>query len=180
MTKVIVYHGTTRDHANNILSGGEKSDVKITWNVSDDDFLYVWTAHRLYGYDDEQDHESFDEQAITRAFESAQVTAAIQDEPQKELVVLAFEVDYDDVNDDVSCAGMDEAATIQLESYAAAHVKTYSCRHNPRMDGVIIAQVLENPYITSQIPDDVIQAAKHLKGIWVDELLEFDYIEEIA
>lgn len=180
MTKVIVYHGTTRAHAINILAGREKSDVKITWNCSDDDYLYVWTAHKLYGYDEDQDHEDYDRQAIQRAFENAQITAAVQDEPQKELVVLAFEVEYDDVEDDVSCDGMDEAARIRLENYAECHVKTLVCKHNPRLDGVIVSNLLDNPHLTSNISDDLIEAAKAFKDVWLDSLLEFDYREDNA
>ena len=177
---MIAYHGTTRENAEKILSGQAKEEP--TWNVSDDEYLYVWCPDAmLHGeYPEAEDTEEAERIAITRAFESAQITAAMSTDPQSELVAICFDFEEEAIEEDLSCENMETARRVEdFIGMERAHVKTLVSKHNSRLDALVICQVLENPLLASwRIDDDLREAAEAMKGIYLDSLNEFDWMEE--
>ena len=174
-----VFHGTTRENAERILSGKAKDNY--TWTVSDDDYLYVWNpvSHIKQGECDTI-HEAF-EMCTQKAFESAQITAAMSDAPQSELVVLVLNVKPKDLDVDYSCKNMELASIINDidYNYKEAHMYTLKAKHNSRLDAFVISGLLENPHFPSyKLDDDLIEAAKLLQDRFLEELLEFDWERE--
>ena len=168
------YHGTTREHAENILNGGAK--IGCTWLVSDDDYLYLWDAKKVTEeWDDDGDA------AIRMAFESAQITAAASQEPQRELVVLEFKIPQKYIEEDGSCDNMTDsgAVAVRLDDYKKYHTGTFVCRHNPRLDVFVLAQVAQNDYFsTAELDDDTLDAIKVLRDTYLETLYEFDWVRE--
>lgn len=167
------YHGTTRANANNILSGGAKTDA--TWVVSDDDYLYLWDEQAIAKNGESEDT------AIRNAFESAQITAAASVDPQHELVVLEFEIPRKHIEIDESCENMGDngAVRTRMEDYAKFHTGTLVCKHNPRLDVFILACVVDRTYFNgAEISDDMLRAAKQVQNVYMEELYEFDWEKE--
>lgn len=174
-----VFHGTTRENAGRILNGKSKDDY--TWSVSSDDYLYVWNpvSHIKLGECDRIE-EAF-ELCAQKAFESAQVTAAMSDKPQEELVVLVLNVKPSLLDVDYSCPNMELASIVNDidYNYRDAHMYTLSCKHNSRLDAFVIASVIDNEYFPSyKIDDNLLDAAKLLRDYHLEELREFDYTRD--
>lgn len=177
--KIKVYHGTTRDNANKILAGKQKDSY--TWTCSDDDMLYVWNSKVMLDRGECDNLEECEELCIRYAFESAQITAAMQEKPQEELVVLCFNIEEDFLDEDISCENMDYSSTINLKEpeYINHYMKTLSCDHNSRLDAFIISRVVDMPFFPSyKLDDGLLSAAEQLKEVFLDEFLEFNYKED--
>lgn len=172
------YHGTTRENALRILSGECKDSP--TWSVSDDEYLYLWCPAALIDGGECEEEEEADERAIRMAFESAQITAAMSEEPQKELVVLCFELPDEIIEADESCENMNLSRRVEdFEGLEKHHIKTLKTRHNCRLDALVISGILGNPNLASwRISDDLREAAEVLRGVWIESLGEFDWEEE--
>lgn len=175
------YHGTTIENAINILNGGEKNNP--VWNCSYDDYLYVWSAQAIKESDGLEDDE-VNYFCLNRAFESAQITAASNPTPQKELVVLVFDFPEADVYEDFSCDNMDCARRVtgldgtDLEQ---SLLEIWIHPHNSRLDAFVISGLLDNKYfISDSIEGDLLSAAKQIREneIFLDELYTFDYAEK--
>jgi hypothetical protein len=177
MAKQKYYHGTTIEEANNILEGVGCKE-RATWTVSDDTALYLWCPDALAeaeGNEDESEEYKKD-QAIYLSFQSAQVTAAMSEKPQSELIVLCFEFDSKDVEEDYSCENMDHARVIELDSYAECLVEKYTCKHNSRLDALVLSGLMDNPNLNhSIISDDLLEACRALQGVWVESLYDFEW-----
>tara|TARA_R110002167_G_scaffold252035_1_gene458309 strand:- start:507 stop:1043 length:537 start_codon:yes stop_codon:yes gene_type:complete len=174
------FHGTTREQAERILSNECKED--ITWNCSDDNYLYLWCPEALAECNgDEDEAEVYKvERAINNAFESAQITASLADLPQSELVVLEFCIDSDYVEMDHSHDTMDYARCTRLDDYSAVFKREFTCKHNSRLDALVLNSLLDNKFINSdRISDDMRKACEALQGVQVDSLDEFDYVETL-
>lgn len=173
---MLAFHGTTREHAINILSNGAKNIA--TWNCSDDAYLYLWCPNVLVKYK-ECDKEDANAAAIQRAFEAAQITAAMSENMQRELIVLCFDFPKKLVELDQSCENVELSRCVCLEDYTKYYKTAYVAKHNPRLDAFVISGLLENRYINLYaIDEDLLQAAKTLRDNWIDSLLEFDYTEK--
>jgi hypothetical protein len=174
------FHGTTREQAKRILSGECKN--LPTWSVSDDEYLYLWCPDALMEgeYPEAENMEEAEERAIQMAFESAQITAAMSEGPQNEIVVLCFEFDAEKVEADDSCENMELARRIEdFKGLEDCHEATYTARHNSRLDALVISNLLENEHLAHwRIDEDLIEAAQAMKDIYIDSLLDFDWEEE--
>jgi hypothetical protein len=170
------YHGTTRENAENILNGGTKETA--TWYCSDDEYLYLWCPDALIEGGECEEYEEAEEMAIRNAFESAQITAAVSNEPQKELVVLCFDFPEGIIEADDSCEHMELARRVEdFDGIEKGHIKTLTCKHNSRLDALVVSSLLDNPNIT-YIDDDLREAAIAMRDVYVDSLYDFDYSEE--
>jgi hypothetical protein len=178
--KTKAFHGTTRDNAERILKGQCK--VEPTWSVSDDDNLYLWCPIAFIEgeYPEAEDIEEAEEMAIIHAFESAQITAAMSDEPQKELVVLCFEFDSEKIERDESCENMELARCISdFEGIEENHTSTFIAKHNSRLDALVISGLLENQHIAKwRLDDDLIEAAEAMKDAYLESMSDFEWTEE--
>lgn len=166
------YHGTTREQANRFLLGEAKETP--TWWCSDDNYLYLWCPDALVD-GGECDAEDADEYAIQRAFESAQVAAALSDTPQTELVVLCLEFDKESIEPDDSAEMMELSRRIEdFDGIERCVEYKLIAKHNSRLDAFVVAGLLNNPYIC-HIDDDLKEAAEAVKEVFLEGILEFDY-----
>jgi len=107
------FHGTTIDNALTMMIGDFSPQTKPsgTWNCSDDGCcLYLYSLDK---YNDNCCDEGEDCNAhhiIEQAFDSAQITAALNNILRSELVVFEFEFEL--LEDDFSCPNMADVASV--------------------------------------------------------------------
>ena len=173
---MLAYHGTTREHAINILANGNKTTA--TWHCSDDAYLYLWCPDVLIK-NRECEKEDSGAMAIQFAFESSQITAAMSENMQKELIVLCFDFPENLIELDESCENMELSRRICLQDYTKYYKTSFVAKHNPRLDAFVLSGLLDNQYLNFYtLDDDLLQAAKTLKDQYIDSLMEFDYQEK--
>lgn len=98
------YHGTSKENYESILKNGFKPK-KQNWDCSDETVTYLWS----------EDEFECPEECVRHAYESAVVSAAVQNSKCKELYVFAFEIEHDDmpIYADLSTDNMENAVTIE-------------------------------------------------------------------
>ncbi len=173
------YHGTTKKGLKAILSG-ENHKPNSPWNCSDQDGVtYVWPLDKTVeceGCDGECDGH---ERAVVKAFESAQVQAAIAGDT--ELYVIVLDIDDDMLSDDYSADNMSDAAScINTQDFKATRIiTTYHCSFNRWHAPFVIKGLLQNCYFnTCAVDEDLLKVAEQLsEDVWIDEIYEFDYKE---
>jgi len=101
------YHWTTLENFKKILKNGFNNKSKKNWWCSNESELYLWNPRKL----------EWDRDAKQKAFESAQLAAAIQDVSKTEIVVLELEIDTNQINvpDDDSAVNMKNSANYVLK-----------------------------------------------------------------
>lgn len=174
---MISYHGTTQENADRILNGSPKHTAGITWDVSDDNYLYLWCPDQLVECG--EDPEYANEQAIQHAIGSGEMTAVVCGNPQSKIVVLCFDFPENEVLQDYSLDNMTEARSIQLDDYKKYHIKTLESYRDPRIDILILSRICNREYLNlGNIPSSVLDLAKEIEFTGGDPLYEDkDYIE---
>ena len=166
------FHGTTKEQLERMKSG--KSKENATWICSDDNLLYLWDLSKVNEYEDNpRDY------AIHLAFESAEVTAAIQGK-DTELVVIELQLDDENVFDDMSCENMDEASCIDFDDIdlSTAIVTEYRCNFNGYKSPYIVASLLGRQYFNeSDIDSSLYDFALQLQNVDIYFESEFDFVE---
>lgn len=102
-----LFHGTTYESYQGIKEDIAATPDKTIWICSEDDVIYFHSLDVVAKDSslDLNDLQSAIYQTIQRAFESAQVSAAVSDSDQ--LIVLEFDVDESLVKPDTSCQNAD-------------------------------------------------------------------------
>lgn len=102
----IYYHGTSADHLDDILKNGLRAGKK-NWTVSEDDSVYFWSPKELAKANSE-DYDSeprqFHDDAFQRASDSATFAVATAKDCRR--IVVAVELEDDEVSPDYSCLNM--------------------------------------------------------------------------
>ena len=158
-----LYHGTTIEACNEILSGNYNPDETV-WNCSDDCYMYVWEQNKLTEAECWDEFDLVSGGCIKRANESAQIANAILPRPYDETVVIQFSVpdylfdrlmnegylDYDD-----SCKNMSDSGAMMLRSAVIndlikAHkeigITVYYMPFYPKMSLFYLVGLVDNPY----------------------------------
>lgn len=145
-----VYHGTTEEGYNNILKNGFKDTAKV-WNCSENNTLYVYPLDKIIKINGLEDETPKDQQnrAIQTAFENAFLAAAQKRSTDKYVYVIEMDVDIDLLEDDLSCANMnDTASTIDINDIAVSDInKVYICDYTHLLEATILSGMLDNIYI---------------------------------
>lgn len=180
-TTKVLYHGTTYENYLNIKENGFGS-LEKTWNCSSPETMYFYDTDKTEE-DDEEYKESY---CVSRAFESAQITAAVHGVNSSKLVVLRLEIDSDHVRDDYSCENMSDVATeAEIEDLNEFGVITevFICEegYNPALRFFYICHLwANNEYLHkthfTHLEDKALQLlADKETGIFIDELLDFEW-----
>ena len=195
-----LYHGTTIEACNEILSGNYNPDETV-WNCSDDCYMYVWEQNKLTEAECWDEFDLVSGGCIKRANESAQIANAILPRPYDETVVIQFSVpdylfdrlmnegylDYDD-----SCKNMSDSGAMMLRSAVIndlikAHkeigITVYYMPFYPKMSLFYLVGLVDNPYFEETLeklnqPDyDGLQILSKMDtcSIWEDII----YVEPI-
>ena len=158
-----LFHGTTIEAANEILSGNYNPEETV-WNCSDDCYMYVWEQNKLTEAECWDEFDLVSGGCIKRANESAQIANAILPRPYDETVVIQFSVpdylfdrlmnegylDYDD-----SCENMSDSGAMMLRSAVIndlikAHeeigITVYYMPFYPKMSLFYLVGLVDNPY----------------------------------
>lgn len=158
-----LYHGTTIEACNEILSGNYNPNETV-WNCSDDYYMYVWEQNKLAEVEGWDEFDLFSGGCIKRANESAQIANAILPRPYDETVVIQFSVpdylfdrlmnegylDYDD-----SCENMSDSGAMMLRSAVIndlikAHkeigITVYYMPFYPKLSLFYLVGLVDNPY----------------------------------
>lgn len=180
MKKVKVFHGTSAENAKDILENGFTNDIR-NWNPSEPNTVYVWNSDKI------MEHEDWEQQPIQNAFESAQISAALQKSNSPYVVVFEFEIDEDELVDDTSCTNMDDASCINIEilnqliKNKEVVLKEYIFQYAPMLTIFHVAGLLNNPnidlydFFSCQEMEAIERIAK--TDYWFDELIEmYEYV----
>tara|TARA_R100000664_G_C2674334_1_gene84996 strand:+ start:34 stop:579 length:546 start_codon:yes stop_codon:yes gene_type:complete len=131
--KIKAFHGTTIEGEKQILQ--DCFDFERIWTCSEPHTFYIWCPD-TFVKGEECEAEGAEEYAKQRAFESAQIAAALSPNFETEIRVLEFEFDSDMVFSDTSCRNMDLAncvygENLKLKDY---YKKSYKADHNSFLD----------------------------------------------
>ena len=174
---MLLYHGTTTQRAEAILSGSVKPSNLSAWTCSDgDEYLYFWSPHELLAVGEAEEPEYALDRALQNALESARIQAALSDDPVNEVTVLVFDIDEAHIEPDLSCENMTGSGSVRVEeTQPRRHIATYTCTHNPRLDAFYAAPLLGNQHLISCLPEGLEEAAKLISesGAYI-ELYELD------
>lgn len=111
---MLCYHGTTADNLESILKNGLICESNKLWTVSHD-AVYCYSANLLtelkHEYDNGDEIEDYHEQFLERAFDSA--SCGLAKAKDCRAVVVVFEVDESELEDDDSCPNMDVANCVR-------------------------------------------------------------------
>lgn len=146
----IVYHGTTKENLNRILTGEGKQSGP--WTVSDlDNMMYFWNQSKLL--ESGEDIEI----GIDYAFDAASTQAALKGE-NTELYVLECEINDSILEDDYSCENMEMASCINISDFNLNMIKkVYKADFNKWHAPYHIAWLLGNMYFNqSQVIDETL------------------------
>jgi len=104
-----LFHGTTIEAYNKIKVEGFNPS-KTNWNCSYNSELYFYDLDKTD--EDSDEIEWCRNECIQRAFESAQLAAAIQGVSASELIVIEIKIEEKYTEDDESCENMADIATV--------------------------------------------------------------------
>jgi hypothetical protein len=182
---MLLYHGTSFESYEQIKREGFKPETP-TWNVSEDDKTYFYTIDKMMSSECLDDEEEAQQMAITRAFESAQITAALQKSLANKIVVIEIEIDENkvDVCDDDSCQNMaDIASYIYNSDLTTSNIKhIFIADYSPFFALYHAASIYGNEVgypnfdLFTQAEINIIEAIKGTE-IFIDDLLYFEWEE---
>lgn len=150
---MMCFHGTTKSVADKILSGSLLKEPSV-WSCSEEDFhFYVWPEDKLINEYDLGDYDSEEKfnRCVDIAFESAQLTGALNEEC--ELVVLLFDIPDEYLNDDTSDNGWvdlpsmyKKASYIELDEFDVSWIiDIYQYDMNKWLIPFVLCRLLGNP-----------------------------------
>lgn len=108
-----IYHGTTIENGLDIKNHIPKSQKSVTWNVSKKDCMYFWINPEQTDNISDTERQN---QCLTHALESAQITAAVHRSTNSDLAIITYDINPEDINNfsDLSCANMGGSLEIPL------------------------------------------------------------------
>lgn len=174
MKQPLYLHGTTAEGLAAILKGEEKPNGP--WNCCDRDGLtYLWDVAAMLESGDIEETD----QAIGRAFEMAQIQAAIKGEDTA-LYVLAVDLDPDEVELDCSCEGMgNTAVTVPRRLVTRDRIfSVFRCEFSKWDAPFVLAGLVgRDLFADCNVRDDrLLTLAESMKGQhFRDDLLEFEW-----
>lgn len=175
-----LFHGTTLENYNKIVASNFGTKETYSWNVSDDNNIYFYDSKKS-DYDEKEEKI---QDCINKAFESAQLTASIENVMCSTLVVLELKVPKNLCEDDFSCENMSDVATcVDLDDLDLSMIKRiHTCENGyiPSLRLLYCAGLIKsNNYIKtdnfSKIERDVIEKVEF--GFY-NELMYFNYKTE--
>ena len=182
---MLLYHGTSFESYEQIKQEGFKPKSP-TWNVSADDRTYFYTIDKMMSAECLDDEEEAQNMAITRAFESAQITAALQKSLADKIIVIEIEIDENTVEvcDDDSCKNMANIASYVLnDDLTTDNIKrVFVADYSPFFALYHAASIYGNEAgypnfdLFTQAEIDIIEAIRKAE-VFIDDLLYFDWEE---
>lgn len=122
------YHGTTKENFKRIMESGFDPQNQ-NWNCSNNGYIYFW------GYDPDQEHEnSLDEEseALHMSNGNAQITAAIQNSKETDIVIIEMHLNEEILENDYSCENMNGAFEVDAHDLDIKDIKkVYTADYNP-------------------------------------------------
>lgn len=158
-----LFHGTTIEACNEILSGNYNPDETV-WNCSSDLYMYVWEQNKLAEAECWDEFDLVSGGCIERANESAQIANAILPRPYDETAVIQFSVpdylfdrlinegylDYDDSCENMSDSGAMTLRSAVINDLIKAHkeigITVYYMPFYPKMSLFYLVGLVDNPY----------------------------------
>ena len=176
------FHGTTIANFRKMAKDDLSSKDDYTWNCSCDDYIYFWDLRKIFESEfDYEDVESAKKYCIDTALQSAQLTAAVSNVFENELVVIEFSIDENLIEDDDSCDNMGLASRVLFDEINISDIKNvYVCKNGymPSMRLLYVCGVFDNDYFNDDKFSEIeIKMLKVLqkREFFIDELLEFEY-----
>lgn len=124
--KKTLYHGTTFEGYEGIKLNGFKN-VERVWNVSDYNSIYFYCPEECEEGCNTEENVNI---CIDRAFEAAQMAAAINGSKSKSIYVLEIEIDDEEIelNSDNDCPGSEYfAKTLDIRDIKNLKANVYKC-----------------------------------------------------
>lgn len=181
MKNKTLFHGTTLDNYNKIIASNFGNKETYSWNVSDDNCMYFYDLDKT----DQDEKEYKKDECINKAFESAQLTASIENVICSALVVLELKIPVNLCDDDYSCENMaNEATCVDLENIDLHMIKKIHVCENgyiPSLRLLYCAGLLkQNNYIKKDNFSHIeLGVIKNIDFGFYDELHLFEYTTEV-
>jgi hypothetical protein len=169
------YHGTTREGLMAILHGQGKPCGP--WTCSDrDGMTYLWDPERLMAVGEIEEPE----EAIRRAFESAQFQAAAMGDDTT-LYVLELDLDSEGVDVDASCENMEHCGAIPSEYITPDRiVRVHAGPFSKWVSPYLLAGRLDSELLNrSAIDEKLLEIAELVarQRIFIDDIYEISWSE---
>jgi hypothetical protein len=175
-----LFHGTTLENWERIQAEGWNGPSRETvWECSLNEVYFHDAAKTDIYSDDDNDEEAFN-RCISAAFSSAQCAAAGLNYLGSSLVVIKIEIDDELTDDDWSCENMSDIATVvRPEDIKPEHVKAvYRCdNYCPSLRLVYVCGLIDNYQFKQNFSDIEVKVMEHMRDMYIDELLEFDWYD---
>lgn len=171
-----LYHGTTKENFESILDkrfGSRQSPNDKTWKCSQHDTTYFYDTEA-------EEFEDSPELALQYAFESAQITAAVQDYRGDSLVVIEVEIEEECTEPDLSASNMDclavEVKNNDLNRYGEIK-RIHTAKWDIIMKPFVLLNVMGMEHINLDLNpiEQRIMESIQGKDIFIDELLHFEH-----
>ena len=167
-----LFHGTTKQNYEAIIASNFGGKDKHSWYCSDDSNIYFYDLDKS----EEEDEAYRDNNLINYAFESAKITAAVENVFSTGLVVIEMEVPVEFCEDDWSCENMSECATcVDIDHLDISMIKkVHTCENGymPSLRLLYVSGLLKtNQYINQGNFSNVeLEIAKNLELPFIDDL----------
>ena len=178
-----VYHGTTFSNYKKMIEDNFKNKNDYTWNCSDDDNLYfhVFSKYMKAEGFEKNEINYCKNTCIQRAFESAQISSAVNNCFDTKLIVIEMSIDDSLLTDDDSCENMEHVASytninnISIENIKKVYISKEG--YNPSLKLFYIRPFFSewnNGLINDTLKDFEKRAIEQIKNV---ELYPEDFID---
>lgn len=180
--KITHFHGMSEKAYSNWIKYGDKGSNSSSspWVCSDNDgYTYLWSLDKLdleYSTDDTEELEQI---AKSRAWESAQLQAAI--DGSRHVYLFALSLDPEDYEDDDSCENMQECDKTEQGNLNQTNiVSIYKVEFNQYLAPFVISSIMDFDLFNKSIIDPLLlKTAKIVSSLgYLDELTEYPYHTE--
>jgi hypothetical protein len=173
--KLLCYHGTTADHLESILQNGLRHDAeRKVWSVSDD-AIYFWGRNYVENeYSETYDEDTQDEyhnSLISLACDSAM--CALAKSRDCRAVVVVFELDVEEHEDDNSCENM-SAANCVGRSIQLGEIKEILVSQDlSLLRGYFVGLMVDRPYYNGFFTPLELSVGRAMRELPLDDVMDF-------
>ena len=139
---MLAMHGTTADNLENILKNGLLCDREKIWSVSTD-AVFCWSKNYITAndFEEEEIYDALKEQALSSA------TVGLAKAKDCRAVIIVFNIDDSELEDDDSCPHMDDANCINRNINPSEFVEVLVSEDLSLARGAFIAGLLHRELI---------------------------------
>lgn len=165
---MLCFHGTSADNLESILQNGLQPNADKVWNCSLDE-IYCWPV------------SSFEDEYEAMEMAKSSATIALATSKDCRAVVIAFEIDESELDEDYSCENMDDARVVCRTIKPEEFTQVYVSDDLSLIKGVLIGYCLNRDYYDSSVFSEIEIAIGELfnKSMQIHEYM-FEMLENMT